>query len=98
MVIEWLRFRMRPEQREAFIQRDAEVWTAGLQKFPGFLGKEIWIDPNQSTDVVAVTRWETREQWKTIPQSELDALDRRMGDLLIPIAESREYQIRKFAH
>ncbi len=96
MIIEWLRFRMRPEQREAFIQRDHEVWNAGLQRFPGFLGKEVWLDPTTDTDVVSIVRWQTRENWKSIPQSELDELDRRMGALLIPIAELREYQVRKF--
>ena len=44
MIIEWLRFKVPPEKWEAFIQRDEEVWTAGLKNFPGFLGKEIWVD------------------------------------------------------
>ena len=39
MVIEWLRFKVPPEKWEAFIQRDEEVWTAGLKNIPGFLGK-----------------------------------------------------------
>jgi hypothetical protein len=39
MVIEWLRFKVPPEKWEAFIQRDEEVWRAGLKNFPGFLGK-----------------------------------------------------------
>ena len=45
MVIEWLRFKVPHEKWEAFIQRDEEVWTAGLRSFPGFLGKETWVDP-----------------------------------------------------
>jgi uncharacterized protein (TIGR03792 family) len=44
MIIEWLRFKVPPEKWEAFIQRDEEVWTAGLKNFPVFLGKEIWVD------------------------------------------------------
>ncbi len=96
MVIEWLRFRMRPEQRQAFIERDAQVWTAGLQAWPGFLDKEIWLDPSQDTDVIAVIRWQTREQWKAVPAAVITDLDQRMGDLRFPIVESREYQVRKF--
>ncbi|MFB8793438.1 MAG: TIGR03792 family protein [Microcoleus sp.] len=39
MVIEWLKFQVPPEKWEEFIQRDEEVWTAGLRSVPGFLGK-----------------------------------------------------------
>jgi len=95
MIIEWLRFKVPPEKWEAFIQRDEEVWTAGLKNFPGYLGKEIWVDSVEN-EVVMLIRWETREQWKSVLQSTIDELDRQMGDLQIAIAESREYQVRKF--
>jgi uncharacterized protein (TIGR03792 family) len=97
MIIEWLRFKVPPEKWEAFIRRDEEVWTAGLRNFPGYLGKEIWVDAVEN-EVVMLIRWETREQWKSVPQSTIDELDSQMGDLLIAIAESREYQVRKFLH
>jgi uncharacterized protein (TIGR03792 family) len=95
MVIEWLKFKVPPEKWEAFIQRDEEVWTAGLKNFPGYLGKEIWVDSVEN-EVVMLIRWETREQWKSVLQSTIDELDRQMGDLQIAIAESREYQVSKF--
>ena len=97
MIIEWLRFKVPPEKWEAFIQRDEEVWTAGLKNFPGYLGKEIWVDSVEN-EVVMLIRWETREQWKSVLQSTIDELDRQMGDLQIAIAESREYQVSKFLH
>jgi len=95
MIIEWLRFKVPSEKWEAFILRDQEVWTAGLKSFPGYLGKEIWVDAVEN-EVVMLIRWETREQWKSVPQSTIDELDGNMGDLQIAIAESREYQVRKF--
>ncbi|MEG4206528.1 TIGR03792 family protein [Microcoleus sp. Pol7_A1] len=97
MIIEWLRFKVPPEKWEAFIRRDEEVWTTGLRNFPGYLGKEIWVDAVEN-EVVMLIRWETREQWKSVPQSTIDELDAHMGDLQIAIAESREYQVRKFLH
>ncbi|MEG4168344.1 MULTISPECIES: TIGR03792 family protein [unclassified Microcoleus] len=97
MVIEWLKFQVPPEKWEAFIQRDEEVWTAGLRSLPGFLGKETWVDPVQN-EVVILIRWQTRELWKSVSQSTIDELDAKMGDLQIAIAESREYQVRKFWH
>jgi len=46
MVIEWLEFQVKPEAREKFIQKDQEIWTKFLAKQPGFLGKELWINPD----------------------------------------------------
>lgn len=97
MVIEWLKFQVPPELWEAFIQRDEEVWTAGLQKFPGFLGKEVWIEPEQN-EVVLVIRWQTQEDWDAFPSEEGERLDQAMGELRMPIIESRRYLIRKFNH
>ena len=97
MVIEWLRFKVPHEKWEEFIQRDEEVWTAGLRSFRGFLGKETWVDLVEN-EVVMLIRWETRELWKSVPQSLIDELDAKMGELQMPIAESREYQVRKFLH
>jgi uncharacterized protein (TIGR03792 family) len=97
MVIEWLKFKVTPEKWEAFIQRDEEVWTAGLRSLSGFLGKETWLDPDKN-EVVMIIRWETRELWNSVPQSTIEELDEKMGELQMPIAESREYQVRKFLH
>ncbi len=97
MVIEWLKFQVPQEKWEAFIQRDEEVWTAGLKSLPGFLGKETWVDPVEN-EVVMLIRWETRELWKSVPQSVIDELDAKMGELQMPIAESCEYQVHKFLH
>ncbi|MEG3940712.1 MULTISPECIES: TIGR03792 family protein [unclassified Microcoleus] len=95
MVIEWLKFKVPPEKWEQFILRDEEVWTAGLKNFPGFLGKEIWVDAVEN-EVVMLIRWETREKWKSVSQSTIEELDAQMGDLQIAIAESREYQVPHF--
>ncbi len=97
MVIEWLKFKVPPEQWELFIQKDEEVWTAGLKNFPGFLGKEVWVD-GENQEIVMVIRWESQEQWQAIPEKTLQELDEKMGFLKIPILESRSYQIRKFMH
>jgi len=43
-------------------------------------------------------RWQTKELWKSVPQSVIDELDAKMGELQMPLAESREYQVRKFLH
>lgn len=43
MVIEWQKIRVRPELRDLFLEKDREIWTAGLAHEEGFLGKEVWL-------------------------------------------------------
>lgn len=101
MVIEWLKFKVDPRSRETFIQKDAQIWTPVLASSAGFLGKEVWIDPHAIREVVLVIRWETRQQWKAIPQDVLDATEQKfaeqMGEIEYQMIESSEYQIRKFS-
>jgi uncharacterized protein (TIGR03792 family) len=101
MVIELLKFRIAPEHREKYIQRDAEIWTAALVNYPGFLGKELWINPDNPDELVMVIRWETRELWKSILSEEVDAITERFDKDLgfsYEMVESSEYQVRKFPH
>jgi uncharacterized protein (TIGR03792 family) len=100
MVIEWLKFQVAEELREAFIQKDEEIWTAALAKCPGFLGKEVWISPQNSQAVILVIHWETREAWKAIPQDYLNATEQRFNQAFngntYKITESEDYSVRKF--
>ncbi|MGF1542269.1 MAG: TIGR03792 family protein [Pleurocapsa sp.] len=101
MVIEWLKFRVVPELREKFIKLDKEIWTTSLADYPGFLAKEVWIEPTASDEVVFTIRWQSRQQWKSIPPEDLAAIETQfsaaMGSTNYQMLESKEYQIRKFA-
>ncbi|MBH8556168.1 TIGR03792 family protein [Nostocaceae cyanobacterium CENA357] len=101
MVIELLKFKLTPNIRENYIQQDAEIWTTALAEYPGFLGKEVWINPNDSTEIILIMRWATREQWKAIPLEDLVAIESRFAQALgetYKLVESAEYQVRKFPH
>jgi uncharacterized protein (TIGR03792 family) len=101
MVIEWLKFRVVAESREKFIKLDKEIWTASLAGYSGFLGKEVWIEPIAADEVIFTIRWQSRQQWKSIPPKDLAAIEARfstaMGSTDYKMLESKEYQIRKFA-
>lgn len=102
MVIEWLKFDVDPKLREKFIQQDEKIWTAALSIFPGFLGKEVWIEPNALDKVVLVIRWQTREQWKSVPLKDLVKIEQQFAAVMqemnisYKMIASREFQIRKF--
>ncbi|MGQ4648584.1 TIGR03792 family protein [Lyngbya aestuarii] len=99
MVIEWLKLRVSPERREEFIQLDAEIWTATLSSCPGFLGKEVWVNPIASMEVVLVIRWASRQQWKAVPPELLAETEQRFVQKFggsNEIIEATEFQVRKF--
>jgi uncharacterized protein (TIGR03792 family) len=98
MEIEWLKFRVSPEQRERFVQVDAEIWTTALSQYPGFLNKEVWISPDNLTEVVQIIRWETFEQWQAIPPDDLEQIEARFAAVMgnsYELLESVRYQVRK---
>lgn len=99
MVIEWLKVKVPIELRETYIQKDAEIWTATLSQYPGYLGKEIWFNPQAESDLIMVIYWETQEAWKSIPASVLEETDRQFVQAIgqsFPFVEEQEYQVRKF--
>ncbi|MGF1482194.1 MAG: TIGR03792 family protein [Cyanophyceae cyanobacterium] len=102
MVIEWLKFKVNPTAREKFIREDARIWTPVLASYDGFLGKEVWIEPQIQENVNLVIRWQTRQQWKSIPQTVLDTTEQKFAQAMeenqYQMVESLEYQVRKFSH
>ncbi|MEO1340764.1 MAG: TIGR03792 family protein [Cyanobacteria bacterium J06635_13] len=102
MVIEWLEFQVDSDSREQFIQQDEKIWTAALSTYPGFLGKEVWIEPNAPDKIIFAIRWQTREQWKSIPVSDLVKIEQNFSKIMADrsinyrMTVSNEYQIRKF--
>ncbi|AFY99655.1 TIGR03792 family protein [Calothrix sp. PCC 6303] len=97
MVIELLKFKVPLSEQEEYLQKDAEIWTATLAKYPGFLSKEIWVNSEMPEELTLVIYWETREQWKAIPLDDLTLTETSFVEVMgksYPILESREYQLK----
>lgn len=97
MVIEFLTFTVPAVQRAAFLARDAEVWTTGLAQHPGYLGKEVWVDADDPTQVTCVIRWASLAEWKSFPESRIQELDAQMGELLMPVSAVRTFAVAAVA-
>ena len=94
MVIEWLKFRVDATQRARYLAIDDEIWTSALKTYPGFLDKTTWLDPNHEDEVIFVIDWATREQWKAIPEDELEQINQRFDTALgisYDLIESKEF-------
>lgn len=95
VVIEFLKFKIPSQMQEIFLQKDAEIWTTALAQYPGFLGKEVWLNPQDPTEIIFVVRWATKEQWQAIPLEELAAIEQKFAAALgdtYELVESAEYQ------
>ena len=99
MVIEWLKFRVTLELREKFIEQEELIWTKLLAKYPGFLGKEIWLNPEVPEEVIIVIHWQTITQWKAIPKTVIEETEKQFQEIIgdnYKLLESFGYQVRKF--
>ncbi len=100
MVIEWLKFQVSEQFREKFIQADEATWTAALAKHPGYLGKQVWINPRKPNEVVMVIQWDTLEAWKSFPADVAEATEKQFAEQMVAgtykLVEGEEYQVRKY--
>lgn len=96
MVIEWLKFRVDPAQRSRYLEIDEAIWTTALETYPGFVDKTTWLDPNHDDEVIFVISWATREQWKAIPEEELEQINQNFDTTLgfdYDFLESKEFYV-----
>ncbi|AUC60870.1 hypothetical protein AA637_06765 [Cyanobacterium sp. HL-69] len=94
MVIEWLKFEVCSEYHNFFLEQDRLIWTDALEKYEGFIDKQVWMSPDDEDEVIFVIRWASRELWKAIPPEDLELTAFRfknaMGDIPVRMMESRE--------
>lgn len=99
MVIELLKVEVAAEDREKYLQLDRKIWTKAIAQFPGFINKEVWLQPHVPTEVVLIIRWRSRKEWKSISVQVLEEIERQfaleMDSISYKILESVEYQVAK---
>ena len=99
-MIEWLKFKVPEQLRETFIQKEAEIWTPVVANSPGFVSKEIWINPSETTELIITIRWSDRHLQAGIPSDVVERTEAefyRQMDGNYQLVESGEYQVRKVA-
>ncbi len=93
--VEWLKFRVPPQEQAFFLQKDDEIWTPVLASSPGFVGKEAWQHPYHADEVILVIRWTSRDDWKAIPEDLLDQTTQRFNEAVgadYPLLEATEFR------
>ena len=75
-VVEQLRLEVPPEYRQIWLEAERSTWEPWLASQEGFLGRELLWDPLHG-EATLLIRWASRQQWKAIPQAEIDAVQAR---------------------
>jgi uncharacterized protein (TIGR03792 family) len=79
MVVEFLTFAVPLEIRDQWMAVEHQTWSRFLERQPGFVDKQLWVDRDDEDAVHAVVRWTDESSWKSIPDHELAAVDEAMG-------------------
>ncbi len=72
-VIEHLRVRVRADAQAAWLHAEAHSWEPWLRRQSGYLGRELRWDADREEGVLLI-RWASREQWKAIPEEDVEAV------------------------
>ena len=79
VVIEHLRLKVPKEYRQAWLSAEKKSWEPWLNKKNGFKGRELFWDP-KNEEATLLIRWNTRDEWKEISQSEIDQVQERFEE------------------
>jgi uncharacterized protein (TIGR03792 family) len=79
-VVEHLRLKVPAEARQAWIDAEKGSWEPWLAQQDGFLDRQLLWDPATEEGTLLI-RWASREQWKAIPNHDLEAVQERFEQL-----------------
>ncbi|NJK63407.1 MAG: TIGR03792 family protein [Synechococcaceae cyanobacterium SM2_3_1] len=91
VAVEVLCFQVPPGGQQAFIEQDETIWSRTLAQCPGFLRKEVWLDPDNTEHVTLVIYWANREDWQAFPQERMEELDRQMRPYVVKLERCQEF-------
>ncbi|WP_233128560.1 TIGR03792 family protein [Synechococcus sp. 8F6] len=79
-VVEHLRLKVPAEARQAWIDAEKGSWEPWLAQQDGFLDRQLLWDPATEEGTLLI-RWASRDQWKAIPEQDLEAVQERFEQL-----------------
>jgi uncharacterized protein (TIGR03792 family) len=79
-VVEHLRLKVPAEARQAWIDAEKGSWEPWLAQQDGFLDRQLLWDPATEEGTLLI-RWASRDQWKAIPNHDLEAVQERFEQL-----------------
>ena len=74
-VIEYIQLSVSSSNRQAWLEEEKQTWEPWLKKQPGFLSRQLFWDSDREEATLMIS-WASREKWKSIPQSEIDLVQK----------------------
>ena len=79
-VIEHLRLKVPKEYQQAWLSAERASWEPWLNTKSGFVRRNLFWDKKNEEATILIT-WSTRQQWKDIPQFEIDMVQEKFVDI-----------------
>ena len=70
-IIEYLKISVPSSRKDVWINTEKETWEPWLKQKDGFVWRQMYWN-QQSEEAILLIGWETRKQWKSISQNEID--------------------------
>lgn len=80
VVVEHLRVKVPAEAVEDWLEAEQGSWEPWLAEQPGFLDRQLLWDPEREEGTLLI-HWRSRDQWKAIPEREIEQVQERFEQL-----------------
>jgi len=80
LVVEHLRVKVPANAVDAWLQAEQGSWEPWLAAQPGFLDRQLLWDAEQEEGTLLI-HWRSRDQWKAIPEEEIEQVQERFEEL-----------------
>ena len=80
VVVEHLRVKVPAEALDAWLEAEQGSWEPWLAQQPGFLDRQLLWDPEREEGTLLI-HWRSRDQWKAIPDTEVEQVQDRFEQL-----------------
>ena len=80
VVVEHLRIKVPADGRQAWLEAEQGSWEPWLAQQDGFVGRDLLWDAEREEGTLLI-RWASREQWKAIPEQEVERVQARFEAL-----------------
>ena len=80
VVVEHLRVKVPADAVDAWLQAEQGSWEPWLAAQPGFLDRQLLWDAEQEEGTLLI-HWRSRDQWKAIPEEEIEQVQERFEEL-----------------
>ena len=79
-VVEVIRLSVPKSSRQAWLKAEMGSWDPWLAKKNGFLGRQLFWDPNTEEASLLIS-WSSKNEWKSIAKNDLDKVQSRFEEI-----------------